>query len=90
MAQGLQVWDASGSLILDTSTRIGTVLGIRTTSESGSLSDPALVKGRPFCVNTGLWNGRNIEFSSSGTTLTWTIDNVSSSSNSFTFFYGVY
>ncbi len=53
MAQGLQAWDASGKLTLDTNDPLAKILGtFYTGSSSGSISAPGLSRGRPFYFAT--------------------------------------
>ena len=57
MPQGLQVWNSSGQLIIDTSTSIGKVLGITTITAgvSGNIADTKFALGTPFwsLINQG-------------------------------------
>lgn len=79
MAYGLRVWDAAGNLTLDTSTRLGRVLGFVEVSANGSLTVPEFDQGQGFArVNTtGNDIGPNAQYgwppsvSISGTTLSW-------------------
>jgi hypothetical protein len=52
MATGLKVWDASGNLIVDTSSRLTRILGYTTLSASGSgsVTDDGFLTGTPFYV----------------------------------------
>lgn len=51
MPAGLQVWDGSGNIMLDTSTIIGRTLGIIDASaSSGSANVPGLDQGTPFAI----------------------------------------
>ena len=52
MPQGLQVWDASGNLIIDLGSSLGRVLGVATISGSAtsSIPDARLNQGTPFWV----------------------------------------
>lgn len=46
MVAGLQIWDAAGSLVLDTSTRVGTLVGsVDTKGVNGSINVPATLAG---------------------------------------------
>lgn len=46
MVAGLQIWDAAGALVLDTSTRVGTLVGsVDTKGVNGSLTVPATLAG---------------------------------------------
>lgn len=49
MPSGLQIWDASGNLVLDTTVRTGTFVGALSTGTSnGSLYVADLARGTPF------------------------------------------
>lgn len=52
MTAGLQVWDASGNLMVDTSTLMGRIFGSVTiqSGDSGSLVDENLLTGVPFAI----------------------------------------
>ncbi len=52
MADGIKVWDASGNLTFDGTTRISRVLGTISVAQgtSGSLSDAGFATGTPYCV----------------------------------------
>ncbi|MDR3386806.1 MAG: hypothetical protein P4L92_07115 [Rudaea sp.] len=82
MAAGLQIWDASGNLVLDASYRVMRIINFQQLSNgvSGSLVDDRLAQGgwvsfQPS-INAGdgyLSGGVIIpEFSISGSTLSWT------------------
>jgi len=70
---GFQAWDSTGNLIVDTTSRLGRILGVINISSDGSLSDGQLTTGAPFYVFA------SINFSSfsqplvgfSGSTMTW-------------------
>ena len=77
MTQGLQVWDASGNLILDTSYDTGFILGVvdfATAAQSGSLTDANFANGTPFFFDIGtianMLSAPTVTYS--GTTMTWT------------------
>lgn len=89
MAVGIQVWDASGNLIMDTPTRMGRVLGITASGTSGgSVTNSGFSTGTPFAVYvpTGGFTGvfGNLVPTFSGTTMSW---GVSDAGN---IVYGVY
>ena len=49
MTAGLQIWDSSGAVVLDTSTRVGTVVGsVDTGARNGSISVPETMAGDPL------------------------------------------
>lgn len=53
MPQGLQVFDAAGQVVIDTSTIVGLLIGRIDVAEnqlSGSIYNPKLTSGRPFVV----------------------------------------
>lgn len=73
MTTGFQAWDSAGHLIVDTTSRLGRIMGVISVSADGSLSDAQLTTGTPFYVFA------SIDFSSfsqplvtfSGATMTW-------------------
>ena len=77
MPQGLQVWDSSGNLIVDTNSSLGVILGTHTITKSagnGSLSVGDLSLGTPFftvITSTGTFYPI---VSVSGSTISWTYD----------------
>ena len=77
MAAGLQVWNASGDLVLDTSTYTGKVLGILdiTAGVDGSVTDSAFAIGDPYwqCVSIATYptNQPTFTFNSGTNTLSW-------------------
>jgi len=83
MAQGIQLWDASGTLKFDITTRIGKVLGSSVVTSSGSSSVPKFADGTGFvfapatsatdAFPNNFDHGTEGYASISGTTLTWTI-----------------
>lgn len=96
MAYGLRVWDASGNLTLDTSTRLGRVLGYVEVTTDGSLTVPGFSTGTAFArVNTtGNSVGPDAEYSwppnisISNNTLSWSYP--SSTKGPAVIIYGVY
>lgn len=97
MARGLQIWDASGALLVDTSTWMSQVLGNFTLAaphNAGSLNVPALSKGRPYVIvlpqegNLGAEPAGNPVANTvtiSGTTINW-----SASPYAAQVIYGIY
>ena len=76
MPQGLEVYDASATLIFSTNTRVGVLLGyIDIGNTDGSASDANLSKGTPFS-NLFIFDLSYASISPkveiSGTTITWT------------------
>lgn len=98
MADGLKVWDASGNLTFDGTTRISRVLGSIGVSAgaTGSVTDAGFATGTPYCIcvrtNAGTPtqpNNSNIPpiISFAGTTMSY---NVAAPSNDHLLIYGVY
>ena len=53
MAYGLRVWDASGNLIVDASTRLGRIIGWIPEAQAlsnGSITVPEFSEGTPFSL----------------------------------------
>jgi hypothetical protein len=81
MAEGLQIWDAQGQLVFDTTTRNTRILGIvdiGTGAATGSVTNAGFAEGTPFWFCTALSFSTNLgdyiispTFSVSGNTLTW-------------------
>jgi hypothetical protein len=93
VAQGLQIFDASGNLILDLGDATGRFLGsIDTGNVDGSTTNAALTSGTPFAVVL-LKSGSTFGFKTpdvtfSGTTMSWTYDGATSK-NDATILFGV-
>lgn len=97
MPQGIQIWDAAGTMIMDTTTWCGQVLGNFTLAggrAAGSTVDARLSQGRPWVMvlpfngNEGSAPGGNpitdvVTFS--GTTISW-----NASPNAVQVIYGIY
>ncbi|QOK96592.1 hypothetical protein HF909_09175 [Ralstonia pseudosolanacearum] len=73
MGQGIQVFNADGSLQFDSSSRLSRVLGqVYSGTDPGSISVPGFVQGTPWYHCIGVGNSALIpEVSISGTTLSW-------------------
>ena len=99
MPVGLQTFDADGNVMIDTTTRTGTLLGVFNTGKSnGSRTDPSLAMGTPFwsitsnedayamfapVIDAGLIDGAH--------RIKWTFKESGSPYNSdFRVIYGVY
>lgn len=81
MAYGLRVWNAAGLLTVDTSYRMGRILGIAYTGVvAGSIVVPGFVQGTPFGFAIPIDRPGSQQFvkgptvTISGTTLSWTFD----------------
>lgn len=91
MAEGLQVWDENGSVLVDGATRMSSVLGIVSITAAGSLSNADLAKGTPwYVVNNPDRLGRGIRVTVSGTTISWTVTTLGTPSGPSQLIYGVY
>ncbi|WP_176086969.1 hypothetical protein [Martelella sp. HB161492] len=92
MTAGLQTFDASGRIVLDTTSRTGRVIGVTTiTGTSGSHSDAGLATGTPFffLATTSPAVAKAVTVTISGTTISWTIAS-DQASGSYPLVYGVY
>lgn len=95
MASGLRVWDASGNLIVDTTTRLGTVLGtVTTTKANGSITNAGFAQGTPFYSVCGITDAYSVfspKITLSGNTMSWAFNTSGANSNTSQFIvYGVY
>ncbi|MNM35028.1 hypothetical protein D3C81_456940 [compost metagenome] len=97
MAQGLQVFDTAGNTVLDTTARLGIVLGyVDTGTVDGSLAVPDFIRGTPFFFMTPLEAMAPSQLvpgvSVSGTSLVWAF--IGGASNSLKIsvriYYGIY
>jgi len=93
--QGLQVFDASGNIVLDITDRLTRVLGeVNTGAAAGSVTDAGLSSGDPwyiaFRVDGAMWSSADADLaiSISGTTLSWSYG--SGTAQNMTITYGVY
>ena len=93
MPQGLQIWDASGNLILDTSNRIGRVLGVVTLdgNTSSSETNDGLLTGTPFymVVFLGSFATYSPTISIASNVISWTMPS-GAAGNFYRLVYGVY
>lgn len=94
--QGLQIWDANGSPVLDTTDRIARVLGQVSFSGGGSRVDNRLTSGQPFFFAQfhnppTSWDEAYpvVTVTFSGNRMTWTVNQYDASSSSGVIFYGV-
>lgn len=85
MPQGLQVFNADGTVKIDTSTLLGRIFGsiqVAAGQASGSVSNEQFSQGQPFMVGLlglGAFNGSvlsgpafsQVSYSKSGNTLNW-------------------
>jgi hypothetical protein len=90
MPAGLQIWNASGALILDATQRCGRVLSIQqlTGGVSNSYTDSRLSQGTPFVayqrdktchLSYGYGGIQSPVISISGNTVTWTYSALNAS-----------
>lgn len=91
MAVGLKIWNASGVVTLDSTTRVGKIIGSFSiggagTAQTGSVTDSKLALGTPFnfAILTSSFPGTDKypSFSFSGTTLNWSYPDPSSTLSS--------
>jgi len=93
MGQGLQIWNASGGLVLDTSHRLTRVLGsFESGTSDGSLTSPGFSQGTPWHVRLTSQLGYTAPtITVSGNTLSWSFGNVAAEFRRSAFIiYGVY
>lgn len=93
MPSGMQLWNSSGNLVLDTNTRTGFILGrvdIISTNQNGSVTNSGFSDGTPFYFAVSSTDqgqtSPNVTFS--GTTMSWT--KATSTNFSGSLFYGVW
>jgi hypothetical protein len=76
MSQGLQIWDSSGNLVLDTNTRLAQWLGqVSSGGNNGSVTDNELLRGTPYYYVRASVVGAFAKVPAitiSGSTITWT------------------
>lgn len=75
MAQGLQIFDSAGALVLDITDRLTRILGeFTTTTANGSITDANLTSGTPWFYKISDDNPFNAicTITISGTTISWT------------------
>lgn len=92
MPVGLQVIDEDGNVIVDTSTRLGRILGVTTIgASSGTVVDSGFLQGTPFWVAIPLATGDVVfgpAISVSGSTLTYDFEGRTVTSHRLV--YGIY
>ena len=93
MAQGIEVYDASGNLTFSVTDRLTKLLGAVNVSSSGSLSLPAALAGNDywfaFIPSTGGFSGTPPVISVSSSTLYWTYP-AGATAMGGTIHYGMY
>ena len=90
MPAGMIIRDANNNVVVDTSTRLSSILGFIHIGATGSLADASFAKGTPFAVVTasseeGAMYGDCV-VSFSGITMIWTVTGT----GSYYITYGVY
>lgn len=99
MAQGLQVFDANGRVLVDTNKRIGKILGQMTIYTAGSgdrtvtNTDDRLTKGKPFYLLMSEIREKNkifVDFNGNQVTLRFGDYVDTNSTIPYTVLYGVY
>jgi hypothetical protein len=90
----MQVYDASGNIIVDTSTKLGQILGtVSTGISNGSVTNSAFSFGAPFYFILPSGSGYNVQpdVDITGATLSWSwVTSGESYNNPCTIIYGVY
>lgn len=88
MSYGLEVYDASGNVILTVTDRITRLLGTATFNASGSVTDARFADGTPwwFVQPTTSSGNESPDITFSGTTLSWS----NPGGGSFSIIYGIY
>lgn len=78
MAQGLQIFDASGNIVLDVTDRVFRVLSINAVGATdGSVTVPELTQGTPIVAITGSGGaGRAPQATVTGTTVSWSYGDI--------------
>jgi len=99
MTQGLQLFDASGNMLLDVADSLTRILGVFDTGySSGSIVDSNLLTGTPWyttvlTIKVSASSLSAIEVIISGSTLTWVISypygTAGGIANTFEIMYGV-
>ena len=102
MPVGLQVWDASGNLMVDITSRLARVVGFASlqSDNNSSVTDSRLSAGTVWYAfqPSQIWGFNNMDvsrpvFSVSGNTISWTYSPGAGSHNiriKGTLFYGIY
>lgn len=97
MPQGIQVFDESGQIIADMTSRTSKILGtVNTNGVNGSLTDNRLLDGNLWVSiekmePTGIADVIGLEVVANGSTLSWTHHRTSEVSfYNFRFIYGIY
>lgn len=99
MAQGLQIWDSFGEIVLDLTDRVGIIAGsVQTNSQNGSVVVQGLDDSQGvffFSIQSSVpdFNTRHLVISSSGKVISWNYvaDNAIQSINPpATIYYGAY
>lgn len=92
MPQGLQVWNADGSLQIDTNTNLGRFLGtVETGGVNGSLDVPGFAQGTPWflvmLLGVASYNTFVPQVTIAGNTISW---NYTSGNFNALIYFGVY
>jgi hypothetical protein len=102
MAAGLQIFDASGAVVVDLSDRPGRILGAASATTSsatygnnGSVTDARLANGTPFYIITPFFGFFGDDFgypivTFSGTTMSWNYVDNGNAAFVCTIYYGTF
>lgn len=91
--QGIQVWDSSNKLVLDSSYRTTSIFGSISISSTGTftVSDDRFSKGVPFYLMDDFYNGITLVAVFSNNTYTFTLKNSGLGTYApFKIYYGVF
>ena len=75
MEQGIQVWDAQGNIILDSSHQTSSIFGVIPVSDVGQIfvDDERFSWGTPFFLLDSIYAGSEVKASFSGNRMTLTV-----------------
>jgi hypothetical protein len=94
MPQGLQVYNASGQLLVDLTDRLSRLLGIATLTNptDGNLTDAGFATGTPWWVCLPISGGSvsTPAVSIAGNVLSWDFDASGNYATTYKLIYGVY
>ena len=95
MAQGLQVWDSTSKVILDTNLQTSSILGIVNVNVVGTvvINDSRFSWGTPFFFSDSMYTGSELKGVFSGSQLTLTASSNNGGLAAFKplkVFYGVF
>lgn len=91
MSTGLRVWDASGNLVIDETTRLGRILGqTQSGTSGGTINNAGFLTGTPFAVVLPATDTVSLASSYPSPTFSGSDMNWGASGNDCLIIYGVY